>query len=201
MVKISVFLALTPCFDGKSSHPMRTQTPLERLQTLLPDVFEPKAQTGELYLRLGLTPSVNAAIPLNTIVETSRIPTQSITSIPNMPACTLGLMGYQGKVFWVVDLPHLMGLTPGIQRPRQYDLIIVETLSMTEQGADSLLLGLSVHQIQSTLRFQSSEILPPTAALFAAMRPYLSGVVQQQGLPIGLLNLGAIVNAPSLVGP
>lgn len=176
---------------------MQTKTSIERLRELLPDVFEPKAQTGQLYLRFRLGSTINATLPLNRVVETLQVTASSITPIPNMPASVLGLMGNQGKVFWAIDLAHLLGVEQGPHRPRHYDMVILETHS-TDQDNNSLWLGLYVQQIQNTLRLTADEVQPPISHQGEHFMPYLKGQLQQQGQEILLLDVDAITNAQDL---
>ena len=169
---------------------------------LLPEVFNPKQQTGELYLKFNLAPSLNAAISLRRIVETLRIPAQSITPIANMPPYTLGLMGSQGKIFWAIDLAQGLGICSEKFRARQYDIIVVEALSIRQSAsahvdndAEVLLLGLSVQQIQRTLRLQPDELEPPVVEAIPDLLPYVQGQTQQNGDEILILNIEAISNA------
>ncbi|NET37150.1 MAG: hypothetical protein F6K19_34865 [Cyanothece sp. SIO1E1] len=177
---------------------MQTKTPTERLQVLLPDVFAPKSKTGQLYLRFRLATSLNAAISLERVVETLRIPAQGITPMPNMSPCNLGLMNNQGKIFWAIDLANLLGVSQADSRPRQYEIIVIEMLSAARQESEQLLLGLSVQQIQSTLRLTPAQVQASTHDVMPELLPYLQGQFQQQGEETWLLNVEAISNAQGL---
>lgn len=176
---------------------MQTQTSIERLRKLLPDVFEPKVQKGELYLRFQLGSAVSAALPLTKVIETLQVTASNITPIPNMSPSVLGLMGHQSKVFWAIDLAHLLGIELGPYRPRHYDMVILETHS-TGQDNSSLWLGLSVQQIQTTLRLTTDEVHFPTSQQGEHLMPYLDGHLQHQDQEILLLNVDAISNAQNL---
>lgn len=182
-----------------------SSTSLDRLQALLPEVFNPQAQKGELYLKLRLGGSLDVAISLQPVVETLRIPATALTPIPNMPSCTLGLIGSQGRVFWVVDLSELLGLMPDSLQPRQYDILVVQAptggdrLGTVQSDAEEeLLLGFSVQQIQRTLRLQSEQLSPPSSQVPPSLRPYVQSSVQQAGEELLILNLDALLQAPQL---
>lgn len=182
----------------------QARSSLDRLQSLLPEVFTPRERTGELYLRFQLADSINAAISLERIVETLRLPAQSITAMPNMPACTLGLMENQGKVFWAVDLAQALGLTGSAPRTREYEIIIIEALPLdnaTNANSATLLLGLAVSKIRSTLRLNASEIetsvsgeVPP------ALVPYIQGSFQRDDSQTFILDVEALSYAKGLYG-
>jgi len=188
--------------------PLQARSSLDRLQLLLPEVFTPKSRTGELFLRFGLSDAIQAAISLERIVETLRLPTQNITPMPNMPACTLGLMENQGKVFWAVDLARALGLTQTAARAREYEIIIIEALpldnsSMAANAANGemLLLGLAVEKIQSTLRLETHEIQSSTAVeVPSALKPYVQGSFQRGDHATVILSVEALSNAKGLYG-
>ncbi|MEM9007599.1 MAG: chemotaxis protein CheW [Cyanobacteria bacterium P01_F01_bin.86] len=176
---------------------MQTKTSIERLQALLPDVFEPQAKTGQLYLGFRVGSVLNAAFPLGKVVETLQVSASSITPLPNMPASVLGLMNNQDKIFWAIDLAFLLGVRQEFHHFRQYNMIIVEMLSIGQDN-DSLLLGLAVDQIQSTLRLDIDKVEPPNSDHSRHLLPYLDGQLWQQGKEILLLNLDAIFSAQDL---
>lgn len=186
----------------------KSQSSLERLQLLLPEVFTPQAKSGELFLRFQLGDGCNVAISLERIVSTLRLSAQSLTPMPNMPACTLGLMENQGKVFWVVDLAQALGLTGGMGHTREYEIIIVEALpldnsSMASHGASGelLLLGLAVTKIRSTLRLSSDELKAATdETTLPPLQPYVQGRFLRDGEQTLVLSVDALSNARGLYG-
>lgn len=173
---------------------MQTETTFERLQSLLPEVFDSKRQTGELYLRFCLSSSLYAAVPLIRIVETLRLSTISITPIPNMPAYTLGLMGNRSQVFWVLDLAQRLNLTQRNRRIRHHNIVIVGFPDIADQSSNSLLLGLSVQQIQTTLRLHPEELNFEAGDIMPELQPYCQGWFQHQGEQTFLLNVDALVS-------
>lgn len=177
---------------------MQPKTPIERLQVLLPEIFEPTSKTGKLYLRFRLGECLNAAISLERVVATLRIPAQSITPIPNMSPATLGLISNRGKIFYAIDLARLLGGSQAGWRPRQYEIIIVEMLSAAEPESEQLLLGLSVQQVQSTLRLNQAEIQVSTHDVAPELLPYWQGRFQQQREETAILDVEAIFNAQGL---
>lgn len=174
---------------------MQTETTLERLQSLLPDVFNPKPQRGDLYLRFQLIPSLYAAIPLAKIVETLRISATSITPIPNMPTYTLGLMGNRSQVFWALDLAQRLGLSQGSRRLRYHTIIIIEILTIANQGAETSWLGFSVQQIQTTFRLHREELTFDIDDIEPNLQPYCEGWFQHNNEKTLLLNVDAIASA------
>ncbi|MFG6095455.1 chemotaxis protein CheW [Leptothoe sp. ISB3NOV94-8A] len=175
-----------------------TQKPIERLQALLPDVFEPQTQTGELYLKFYLGSSLTVVIPLVQVVETLRISAHQVSPIPNMPASVLGLMSHQGKILWVLDLPKLLEVPQKDVRSRQYDIIVVEVMLDDGQESDCQFLGLYVPQIQGTLRMNPEDLIPSFEEIMPGLAPYLQGQFQGEDEKLFLLDVDAICSAESL---
>lgn len=186
----------------------QARSSLDRLQSLLPEVFTPKESIGELILRFQLGNGINAAISLERIVETLRLPAQSLTPMPNMPACTLGLMENQGKVFWAVDLAQALGLTQGAARTREYEIIIVEALPLDNSttaaansaNGEALLLGLVVAKIRNTLRLPAEEIKAAAPTAPSVLQPYIQGCFNRDGDETLILSVEALSNAKGLYG-
>ena len=173
---------------------MQTETALERLQNLLPDVFNPKPQTGVLYLRFDLASSLQAVIPLTRVIETLQMPAQRITPIPNMPTYALGLMENRNKVFWALDLAQRLNLSSGGRRIRQHNIVIVNLPSLSDQETDSLLLGLSVQRIQTTIRLHPDEMNFETDGISPELQSYFQGWFEHQGSQLFMLNIDAIAS-------
>ncbi len=184
-----------------SATPQRphANTPLERLQQLLPDLFEPPQQHGELLLRFQLGPTLQAAISLERVVEVLQIQATSVTPIPNMPPATLGLMSAKGSVFWAVDLAQVLGLSVPRQRSRRYEVIVIQTFAQGKMRTTDmpLLLGLVVSRIRGTLRIDPEAIESAPADVPRELTPFLQGQIRQ-GEETLLLSVDAIASARSL---
>ncbi|NJR69399.1 MAG: hypothetical protein HC771_12585 [Synechococcales cyanobacterium CRU_2_2] len=186
-------------------------TPLERLRKLLPDLFEPTQQSGELLLRFQLGATLQAAISLERVVEAIQIPVSSVTPIPNMPPATLGLMSAKGKIFWAVDLAQLLTLSVPQRQlassmassssggSRRHEVIIIQSLALQNASDTSLLLGLVVSQIRGTLRVDSAAIAYPDHEVSPELKPFVQGQISQGEETLRILSVDAILNAPGLV--
>ncbi len=178
--------------------------PIDRLQQLLPELFNPQQPTGDLYLKFQLGPQIQAAISLQRVVETLLLPTESMTPIPNMPSAVLGLMSSKGKVFWAVDLAHLLELSGERMRSRRYEMIVVQTLPANSLGSPNLgsetpLLGLSVQQIRGTLRLTADALESPVGECAPELLPYLQGRVWEEGQELMVLSVEALSHAKCLM--
>lgn len=179
---------------------MQTLKPIERLQQLLPELFNPQSQSGDLFLKFQLDPQIQATIPLGYVVETLQVAADLITPIPNMPTSVLGLMNLKGRVFWVVDLPRMLALSGG-GRSRQHEIIVVQSLVKTNLNPggtnEGLLLGLSVPQIRGTLRLSADSLTAIPEDYRLELQPYLQGQIRQDGETWIVLNVEAIAHSQS----
>ncbi|MGD1857493.1 MAG: chemotaxis protein CheW [Leptolyngbyaceae cyanobacterium] len=182
----------------------------DRLQQLLPEVFDPKPVLGEQFLRLQLTPDLTIALALNWVEESLLLPTQLITPIPNMPTSVLGLMSSKGQVFWAINLAQLLEIPIVLEPSQYYEVVVIRALPMNSgqvsntptadsDANEALYLGLVVPKIRSSVRLSQEEIISPINEVDASLHPYLSGQVTVDGDVILILSAEAIGSARSLL--
>ena len=70
-----------------------------------------QAIAGLPYLSLQLSPEVKVAVQLKFVRETLVLTTNRFTQMPNVHPCLMGLVEHRSNVFWVLDLPQLLGFT------------------------------------------------------------------------------------------
>jgi positive phototaxis protein PixI len=190
------------------SHPTlaAADSPLARLQRLLPDLFEPQQRTGDLYLRFQLGDAINAAISLEPVIETLQISASHVTPIPHMAPAVLGLMSLKGKVLWAVDLPRLMGVDLAQRRSQRHEIIVVRALPLASLAAsrpsdfeDELLLGLAVSRIRGTLRLQAESLAPIDPHCPPELLPFVQGQIQQGDETVIVFSVDAITQSSVLL--
>jgi positive phototaxis protein PixI len=180
---------------------MQTDSSLDRLQQLLPELFNPKPRQGELFLKFELGPNLTAAIALEHVFEILRVSGNRITPIPQMLPPILGLMNTKGKVFWAIDLAQRLGLHQPAYPDRYYEMIVVQLSSVEalttlpedlRANPDLPLLGLCVPRIRGTLRLAPEAIQSPIDQVNPAIRPYLRGCAPEGPETILILSVEAI---------
>lgn len=147
---------------------------------------------GDGYLRFQLNKLAPAVLPMRYTQEAIVVPVESITSMPNMPSCILGLMNWRSHIVWVVDLPRMFNLESLDHRFHQFNIIIIRV--------ESLLLGLVVQKIKGTTKFMPDEIRSPVGQVASSLVPYLRGCVVQQKEVLLVLDAQAIVQSSILHG-
>ncbi|MBT9312028.1 chemotaxis protein CheW [Leptothoe kymatousa] len=172
--------------------------PVDRLQQLLPDLFNPQPVVGEQFLRIQLTSDLIIAIPLSWVEETLLISPQWITSMPAMAPHVMGLMSSKGQVFWGVNLAQLLKLPIALEPSQTHEVVVIRTLpgTTTEDSAnDVLFLGLVVPKILGSIRLPLETIVSPETEVDPNLQPYLSGQVVINGKTILVLSAEAIGNS------
>ena len=170
-----------------SIRPPQTLKPTDRLQQLLPDLFDPETTSGEQFLRLQLTPDLTIALALSWVEETLLISPQWVTPMPNMAPHVVGLVSSKSQVFWAINLVQLLNLPVALEPSQYYEIVVIRTLPMeATQGSvgnqDELLLGLVVPKIRGSIRLSLEDIISPVHEVDASLQPYLSGqaVLEEQ---------------------
>ena len=178
---------------------MQATSSNQRIQQLLPELFEPLAQTGDRYLRFQLTDEWTAIFPFDSICETIQIPATRITPLPNLPACALGLVNAFNKVFCAIDLAQLLGVGLLASNPRDYSLMAARAIPAEESHQTAIteeepVLGLVVHQVLGVINILPDAIEATPKDLPGSLVPYV------QGMSSGalLLDIDAVIAAPGL---
>ncbi|BAY77537.1 MAG: chemotaxis protein CheW [Nostoc sp. ChiSLP01] len=156
--------------------------------TLSPKPGENNLADG--YLKFQLNQQTGAVLSMKHTQEAILVPVESVTSMPNMPPCILGLMNWRSRIIWVVDLPRMLNLESLDYRVRQYSAIVIRV--------ESLLLGLVVQEIKGTIRFVADEIHSPIGQVASSLVPYLCGCVVQEKEILLVLDSQAIVQSSIL---
>ena len=84
--------------------------------SLLRTPYSVSSSASEQFLRFHLEPDITALLPIQHLSEVLTIPIGQIVPIFNLPAWVMGVYNWRGEVLWMVDLNHLIGLTPWYQQ-------------------------------------------------------------------------------------
>ncbi len=145
---------------------------------------------GDGYLRFQINQQTAAVLSMRHTQEAVIVPVESVTAMPNIPACILGLINWRSRIIWVIDLPRMLNLESLDPRIRQYNVIVIRV--------ESLLLGLVVQEIKGTAKFMPDDIRSPVGQVASSLVPYLRGCVVQQQEILLVLDAQAIVHSSIL---
>jgi positive phototaxis protein PixI len=140
-----------------------------------------KKAVGQTYLKLQLDTKTQAALAMDAAQEVIVVSSESLTFMPNMPTCVLGLLNQRSRVYWVVDLPQLLEMQPLPSDAQQYNIAIVRS------GNAALALP---EVIQS-----------PIGTVAPGLTPYLRGLVPQGKEILLVLEPQAILDSAVLKSP
>ena len=145
-------------------------------QDVSSDEFE---RVGEQYLRFRLYPETVALLPVHYLAEIATVAYSAIIPVPSMPAWVSGIYNWRGTILWVVDLGHLMGLTPWQEQPTITDthsMTILRSPESSEKG--SLNVGAIVQNVED-IDFYESETMEPTVntSVSSQLASFLQGLL------------------------
>jgi len=151
---------------------------------------------GEQFLRCYLVPDALVMLPVSELTEVLKIPVGQITPIPHLPAWVMGVYNWRGEILWMVDLGHLIGLTPWSQQAVSTSSYTAAILSVTD-GTERQTLGLVVTQVQDIELCDPGQIQsPPPSAITPELAPFLQGYwLKSNGEMLACLNPTAILAA------
>jgi twitching motility protein PilI len=147
------------------------------MSNLTIELREEQAQAiaGLPHLSLEIGRDISVALQLKFVRETLVLSSDRFTQMPNVHPCLMGLIEHRSNVFWVLDLPQLLGFT-GI------DSSAIEThIAVLQIG--SAFLGLGIYRIGRVIRFAETEIVSPQDSpmtkIPAEIVPFLRGWLSQ----------------------
>jgi positive phototaxis protein PixI len=176
---------------------MQTATPLGRVQTLLPQLFQVEQVNGEAVLKCALTEDISALLTLEQVQVALVVPVQQITAMPNLPEWGVGLMHAQGQVFMVIDLPQVLGLPMVTATSQQYHIVVVRGRC----NQQDISVGLIVNRIHGLLQVQAEDILSPGNEFLPQFQPYLQGRLFWEDKQLMVLDVDAIVTSLTRYAP
>ncbi|PZO40004.1 MAG: hypothetical protein DCF19_12490 [Pseudanabaena frigida] len=156
------------------------------MSNLTIELLEEKTQAiaGLPHLSLQLEHDINVAVQLKFVRETLVLAAERITQMPNVHPSLMGLVEHRSNVFWVLDLPQLLGFTPLDVTASDIHIAILQIADM--------FLGLGVYRVGRVKRFTDTDIqLSFEQGVPLSIVPFLRGLVIDSEEKIYLLNAEA----------
>lgn len=162
----------------------------------------PTASTTEQFLRFHMEPDTNALLPMPQLTEVLSIPIGQIVPISHMPTWVMGVYNWRGEILWMVDIGHLVGLTPWYQQTTSasaHTAIVLHTHAnqATSTNSKSKMLGLVVSRIEDIEWCNTDTIQsPPSSPVTPELAPFLRGYwLKSTGEMLAVLDGEAIMAA------
>ena len=139
------------------------------------------SKANEQFLRFHLFPNTTALLPIQQLTEVLTISRDQIVPIFHMPPWVMGVYNWRGEILWMVDLGHLVGLTPWHQQPMRastYTAIVLQTRanSATQTNVNSQMLGMVVNRVEDIEWCNTDWIQsPPSSTVTPELMPFLRG--------------------------
>lgn len=149
--------------------------------SLLPPPKETAASTiTQQFLRFHLVPDTTALLPMEQLIEVLTIPVGQIVPIFQMPPWVMGVYNWRGEILWLIDLGHLVGLTPWHQQIHStsvYKAIVLQSNSTAAApNASNSVLGLVVNRVED-IEWCNTDLIqsPPSSTVTPELAPFLRG--------------------------
>ncbi len=144
------------------------------------DQKQVSTKTSEQFLRLHLVPDTTVLLPIKQLTEVLTIPIGEIVPIAHMPPWVMGVHNWRGEILWMVDLQHLIGLTPWHQQTMGTSNHTAVVLNISSQQRNSTknnsqILGLIVNRVED-IEWCNPDLIqsPPTSGI-PELEPFLRG--------------------------
>jgi positive phototaxis protein PixI len=167
---------------------MSTSSPASRIQANLQELFKGNVASGDAYIKFQLTPEINALLSMAQVQESLIVEAEQITSLPNMPNSFVGMMNSRDRVFCVFDLAQLLALPSELINSRQYQVIVLQTIS-----EPSILIGFAVPQLQGIVRLPVDKIQSSLDDAPANLATVMAGVVEEGKARIPVLEFNRLL--------
>jgi positive phototaxis protein PixI len=138
-------------------------------------------EASEQFLRFHLFPNTSALLPIPQLTEVLTIRSSQIVPIFHMPAWVMGVYNWRGEILWMVDLGHLVGLTPWHQQTSSASActaIVLQTRSdrPTPSNVKSQMLGLVVTRVED-IEWCNTDLIqsPLSSTVTPELVPFLRG--------------------------
>jgi positive phototaxis protein PixI len=201
--------------------PIPGQLELDSVSELLEPPIDPNLVD---YIQIYINDETWAAIEMLQVDAVISVNAKSIVPIPNMPSCFLGLFNHRGHVYWVIDLPHLLGISPLEDSNSSYAAMIVTpkqerspTKSLTDGSANPSKadagkiatakasdhanrspLILAVKEIDGIVKFPPEQITACMPPIPTGLRAYSKKCLDSDRDKLYILDIEAIANSPVL---
>ena len=134
------------------------------------------------FLRFHLVPDTTALLPVEQMTEVLTMGISEIVPIPHMPGWVIGVYNWRGEILWMVDLGHLLGLTPLYQANSRstYTAVVINSVQQSLQQPSSQtgrkMLGLVVNRVEDMESCNPNLIQSPLqSAVDSELVPFLRG--------------------------
>ncbi len=146
---------------------------------------EQTAGLGQQFLRFHLVPDTTAMLPVQQMTEVLTMGVSEIVPIPQMPGWVMGVYNWRGEILWMVDLGHLVGLTPLYQHATSrstYTTIVINAAQPLpgrqragSQNTGVKKLGLVVNRLEDMEWCNPDSIQSTPQSVSSELAPFLRG--------------------------
>jgi len=111
-----------------------------------------------LYLQMVLDRSLPVMLPAPQLVEILTVAIGQIVPIFHLPPWVAGVYNWRGEVLWIVDLNHLLGLTPWYEQANYSSKHTVVVLRETSSSKEKAIVGLVVNRVEEVVECSAAQL-------------------------------------------
>lgn len=144
-------------------------------------IDSPTTSASEQFLRFYLEPDTTALLPIQQLTEVLTIPIGQVVPIFNLPAWVMGVYNWRGEILWMVDLNHLVGLTPWYRQASSASVhravvLRIRAKHTTSTSVKGQMLGVVVNRVEDIEWCNPDWIQsPPSSSVTSELVPFLRG--------------------------
>lgn len=155
------------------------------------------------FLRFHLVPDTTVLLPMEQLTEVLAIPNGQIVPIFHMPPWVMGVYNWRGEILWMIDLGHLVGLTPWHQQTNTTSVFRAVVLQANSKSSTlnhsktTHLLGIVVNRVEDIEWCNPDTIQsPPSSTVTPELAPFLRGYwLKPNGEMLVVMDGQAIIGA------
>lgn len=147
----------------------------------------PEAPALERYIVFSLG-RARYAVPIGAVIEVGAVP--PVTPVPHLPPWVLGVTNLRGEILSVVDLALFLGAAA--------EGSAMGRLLVVRGAGPEPYTGLVVDQVAGLASFAASRVVRAAALLDDPASIYLTGVVEQGGEVVAVLDVARLLAADAL---
>jgi len=152
---------------------------------------------GQDYFQVRLAESLRLALPMTAVEAVLQINPRQIYPVPGLPAWLVGVMNRRGTLTWVMDLSQFLEVTaPTVRSGKDLPAIVLTaSLASTSSNQDTSRRSIACLVGELMGGFTPSTIERFAKPLKPRLKPLFTGMTEQNGRSIALLNPAALLES------
>ena len=135
---------------------------ISNISTAIADSDVPVISPEKQFIQLALEIETPLLLSVLNLVEILTISTSQVVPVFQLPPWVIGVYNWRGDILWMVDLNHLVGLSPWYQQQdymSKHTVVVLKDRSKSVTSkSEELVLGLVVNRVDSMIVCEPEDI-------------------------------------------